>query len=82
MKINPKILLGFVLGMSLTNFTWWLRLKQEWALEEMIFYLKEGDISIFLNIGMIIFQGFIVLLVIFLILNRKKRRNLNQRRKE
>ena len=72
--MNIKMLLVFILGMAVSDFVWWLRLKQDWALEEMIFYLTSGDISVFMNMGLINIYGFIFFGLVYIFLERRKRR--------
>ncbi len=71
--MNYKYFIFFLIGMAFSDFLWWLRLRKEWALKEMIFYLSEGDISVFYDMAIIILGLTIIFAVVLLYFENKKK---------
>lgn len=70
--------IGVFLGGAISNFIWYFRLSQDKMLRELIFYLNEGSIDIFLTMGSFPFIFFIILLMIVIYIeNSQSRENKN-----
>ncbi len=66
--------LGMLFGMGLTNVIWYLRLIQGRFLKEMIFYLNQENLSLFLGFAFIDFFLFTIGLFTYYYFTRKWRK--------
>ncbi len=75
MRIHYQFQLGILFGLAICHFLWYIRLKKDYLLKEMILYLNEGDLSIFFGMGMTtLFLFLLASIITIIVLNRMKKK--------